>query len=94
MKTHTYCHDPTNNPKQLKTTFVGVVLLSVKKNHHHHTTPGLITIRAVLDNLGSWFLACNLILTQLDELWKTTSIFFKMEDDLNIFKMKDEEGQP
>ena len=25
-----YCHNPTNNPKQLKTTFVGVVLLSVK----------------------------------------------------------------
>jgi hypothetical protein len=21
-----YCHNPTNNPKQLKTTFVGVVL--------------------------------------------------------------------
>ena len=34
-----YCHNPTNNPKQLKTTFVGVVLLSVKKPpHHHHTT--------------------------------------------------------
>jgi hypothetical protein len=29
------CHNPTNNPKQLKTTFVGVVLLSVK----NHTTP-------------------------------------------------------
>jgi hypothetical protein len=26
-----------NNPKQLKTTFVGVVLLlSVRKNHHQH----------------------------------------------------------
>ena len=25
------CHNPTNNPKELKTTFVGVVLLSVKK---------------------------------------------------------------
>jgi hypothetical protein len=43
------CHNPTNNLKQLKTTFVGVVLLSVKKTpppHHHHTTttPGIITI--------------------------------------------------
>jgi hypothetical protein len=53
------CHNPTNNPKQLKATFVGVVLLSVKKPPppppppHHHTTPGIITIRAVLDNLGS-----------------------------------------
>jgi hypothetical protein len=27
-----YCHNPTNSPKQLKTTFVGVVLLSVRKN--------------------------------------------------------------
>ena len=31
---------PTNNPKQLKTTFVGVVLLLVKKKatppHHQH----------------------------------------------------------
>jgi hypothetical protein len=31
------CHNPTNNPKQLKTSFVGVVLLSVKKNHHTGT---------------------------------------------------------
>ena len=38
-----YCHNPTNNPKQLKTTFVGVVLLSVKNptttttpHHHNH----------------------------------------------------------
>ena len=45
---------PNHNPKQLKPTFVGVVLLSVKKPpHHHHTTPGVITIRAVLDNLRS-----------------------------------------
>jgi hypothetical protein len=58
------CHNPTNNPKQLKTTFVGVVLLSVKKktphhhHHHHHTTtttttPGLITFMAVQGNQGS-----------------------------------------
>jgi hypothetical protein len=52
-----YCHNPTNNPKQLKTPFVGVVLLSVKKKPppHHHTTPGLITIRAVLGNLEADF---------------------------------------
>jgi hypothetical protein len=28
---------------------------------------------------------CNLILTQLDEMWKTTSIFLKMEDAYNFF---------
>jgi hypothetical protein len=33
------CHNPTNNPKQLKTTFVGVVILSVRKNHHTTTPP-------------------------------------------------------
>jgi hypothetical protein len=46
-----YCHNPTNNPKQLKTTFVGVVILSVRK-----TTPpphGVITIRTVPGNIGS-----------------------------------------
>ena len=34
------CHNPTNKPKQLKTTFVGVVFLSVNKNRTapHHTT--------------------------------------------------------
>ena len=82
-----YCHNPTNNPKQLKTTFVGVVLLSVRKPHHTTTTTtlGPITIRAVLDNLGSWFSVCNLSLTQLDEIRKTTSIFLKMEDDLKFF---------
>ena len=69
------CHNPTYNPKQLKTTFVGVVLLSVK-----NPPP------PVLDNLRSWFWVCNLILTQLDEIWKTTSIFLKMEDDLNYFE--------
>ena len=47
------CHNPTNNPKQLKTTFVGVVLLSVKKTTTNTTatTPGLITILAVPGNL-------------------------------------------
>jgi hypothetical protein len=50
-----YCHNPTNNPKQLKTTFVGVVLLSVRKKppHHHHHHAGVITFKAVPGNLGS-----------------------------------------
>jgi hypothetical protein len=39
-----YCHNPTNNPKQLKTTFVGVVILSVRKNHHHHTTTTRVSL--------------------------------------------------
>ena len=33
---------------------------------------------------------CNLILTQLDKLWKTTSIFLKIKDDLNFFQMDDD----
>jgi hypothetical protein len=46
-----YCHNPTNKPKQIKTAFAGVILLSVQKTTT--TTPGLITIRAVPGNLGS-----------------------------------------
>jgi hypothetical protein len=43
------CHNPTNNPKQLKTTFVGVVLLSVRKTEPNH----VITFKAVQGNQGS-----------------------------------------
>jgi hypothetical protein len=32
----------------------------------------------------------NLILTQLNEIWKMTSIFVKIEDDLNLLTMKDD----
>ena len=71
-----------DNLKQL-----GVVLLSVRKNHHttkpHHYH--VITFKAVQSNLGSWFLVCNLNITQLEEIWKTTSIFLKMKD-LNNFE--------
>jgi hypothetical protein len=47
-----------------------------KTPHHHHHTD-VIMIKAVRGNLGSLFLVCNLILTKLDEIWKTTYIFFK-----------------
>ena len=42
--------------------------------------------KALPGNPGSWFLVCDPILTHLDEIWKTTSIFLKMEDDLNFFE--------
>ena len=79
-----YCH----NPGQPKTKSPGVVLLLLVRETtpHHHTTPGIITIRAVLGNLGSWFLVCSLILTQLEEIWKMTSIFLKLEEDINFFE--------
>ena len=32
-------------------------------------TPPTLTFKALPDNLWSWFLLCNLILTQLDEIW-------------------------
>jgi hypothetical protein len=44
------------------------------------------SFQAVLGNLGSWLFVCSFILTQLEDIWKTTSIFLKMEDDLNYFK--------
>ena len=37
------------------------------------------------EHLGSWFLVCNIVSTKLDEIWKTTSIFLKMEDNLNFY---------
>ena len=46
--------------------------------------------QAVLDNIGSCFSVCNLILTQLDEIWKMTSIFFKMEDNLIFWKIEND----
>jgi hypothetical protein len=39
-----YCQNPTKNPKQLKTTFVVVVLLSVRKNPTATTTTTTIFI--------------------------------------------------
>ena len=36
---------------------------------------------AILGNIGS---------CQPDEIWKTTSIFLKMEDDPNFFQMEDD----
>ena len=47
-------------------------------------------INFVQGNLGSWFSVCHLILTQLDEIWKTTSMFLKMVDDLNFFQMEND----
>ena len=36
---------------------------------------GFLTIMTVLGNLGSRFLVCNFIVIQLEQIWKTTSIF-------------------
>ena len=81
-----YCHNPNNNPKPCKIIFVGVVSLSVRKNHH--TTPNhhVITFKTVRSKLGSWFSVCNLNITQQEKIWKTTSTFLKIEEDLNIFE--------
>jgi hypothetical protein len=68
--------------KQLKTTFVGVVLLSVKINHHHHTTtpphhPGTDY------NSGRSRQPLKLMFGIQPYLNKTRQ---HMEDDLNIFQ--------
>ena len=52
----------------------------------------------LLANIGSWSLVCNFVSTQLDEIWKTTSIgemednliFLTMEDDLKYLKIEDD----
>jgi hypothetical protein len=53
-------------------------------------TPGISTIRAVLDNLRRSFMVCTLILTHLDEIQKTTSIFFEWKMTQTFLKREDE----
>ena len=71
------CQNSTNNPKQLKTTFVVRFYFRLKKTPHHHqtNTPGLIKFMAVLDNLGT----CKR--TSFFGKWKTTSSF-PIEDEI------------
>jgi hypothetical protein len=95
----TICHNPTNNPKQLKTTFVGVVILSVRKTT---TPPRLITIyftsrqpRKLIFGMQSYSnptrrnIADHLNIfengrqPQIYFKRKMTSIFWKIENGLN-----------
>jgi hypothetical protein len=41
-------------------------------------------LNCILSNLLIRFLVCKIVSTHLDEIWKTISIFLKMEDDLNF----------
>ena len=43
-----------------------------------------------LGNPGILFLVYNFVSTQLNEIWKKTWIFLKMEDNLNFLKMEDD----
>ena len=45
----------------------------------------------VVGNLGIWLLVCNIVSTQLNEIWRMTSNLFKflkMKDDLNFWSWK------
>ena len=53
------CQNSTLNNK------VGLTRLWVRTHHHH--PPTTQTFRPLPDNPGSWFSACNPILTQLDD---------------------------
>jgi hypothetical protein len=44
----------------------------------------------VLGNLGNWFLVCNIVSTQLNEIWNTTSFFFKLKPTSIFWKMEDD----
>ena len=83
-----YCHSPIQ--PQLK-----LVVTKCLVGPPTPPPPPSETFKTLIDNLGSWFLVCNLISTQPDKIWKTTSIFaywkttsifWKMEDDLNFFE--------
>ena len=43
-------------------------------------------LNLVLGNLGSWFLVCNIVAIQLDEIWKTTSFCLKEDNLIFLFK--------
>jgi hypothetical protein len=92
-----YCHNPTNNLKQPKTTFVGVVLLSVRKNHTkpHQTTPcdyissSSMQPRKLIFGMQPYYNTTRLNMENdlnFFVKWKTTLIFLEMENDLNIFE--------
>ena len=77
--------------KQLKTTLVGVVLLSVWKKPPRQVW---LHFRQLQSNIGSWLSVCNLILTQLERrpqnkmktTWKKMG---ENEDDLKkIIKLR------
>ena len=83
------CHNPTNNPKQLKKTFVGVVLLSVKKT----TTPQFQTTQEADFKYATLSQSNKTKYRRRPQFlnWKMTSIFkwkttliFKMEDNFNF----------
>ena len=38
------------------------------------------------DDLNFVLLVCNIVSTQLDGIWKTNTIYLKMEDNLIFFK--------
>ena len=78
-----YTTQPTANT--IWNNFVVVVLLSVKKPPHHTGTQYKL---AVLNNLGHICLACNLILTQLEQILKMTSMFSKWKATLIFLKLK------
>ena len=67
---------------QYETIVVVVPLYKHSTDHFDHhtttTTPPLphqmwLNFKPLPGNLGSWVLVCSLILTQLEEIWKTTS---------------------
>jgi hypothetical protein len=71
----------------LSLLFCGIII-GKKTTTTTTTTPEWLHFEPLQSNLGSWFLLCSRILTQLEEIWKTTSIFLKMEDNPNFFKGK------
>ena len=57
------CHNPTQPQHELE---LDLIMGRKPPTHHHHTG----TFKALPGNLGSWFSVCNLILTQVEEIWR------------------------
>ena len=64
--------------QQHKTKQFGWSGIIIGKKNHTTTNTMWLHYKPLPGNLGSWFLVCSLILTQLEEIWKTTSIYFRI----------------
>ena len=74
-----YCRSPTQ-PRLYSIRDKSVGWTTPNPPHHPtHTQPSQ-TFMALPGNLGSWLLVCNLILTQLDEIWRTIFIKTKLAE--------------
>ena len=73
------------NDTQNNICWCGIIIGHRHRRHHTGSHYNLSSSRQPRKLIS----VCNLILTQLNEIWKTTSIFSKMEEDLIFLLIED-----